>query len=101
MAAKRNNIDANCNKVFNAKCNNFSMYNVITFLAHNVIMQNVSIREVKSKNAHGMCIQAGYWCEWTGATERAFITEKYHILGGGAGLLCFGKQGPGPRVASC
>ena len=57
--------------------------------------------EVYSKNAHGMCIQAGYWCEWTGATERGFITEKYHILGGGAGLLCFGKQGPGPRVASC
>ena len=39
--AKCNNIDAKCNKVFNAKCNNFSTQNVITFLTHNVIMQNV------------------------------------------------------------
>ena len=39
--AKCNNIDAKCNKVFNAKCNNFSMQNVITFLTQNVITQNV------------------------------------------------------------
>ena len=30
--AKCNNIDAKCNKVFNAKCNNFLTQNVITFL---------------------------------------------------------------------
>ena len=42
IAAKCNNIDAKCNKVFNAKCNDFSTQNVlITFLTHNVITQNV------------------------------------------------------------
>lgn len=35
---KFNNIDAQCNKSFNTKCYNLSMQNVITFLAHDVIM---------------------------------------------------------------
>ena len=38
---KCNNIDAKCDKVFNAKCNNFSTQDVITFLTQNVITQNV------------------------------------------------------------
>ena len=65
-AAKCNNIDAKCNKMFNAKCNiraiytrknktrlifsringpNISTQIVITFLTHNVITQNVIICE--------------------------------------------------------
>ena len=44
-AAKCNNIDAKCNKMFNAKCNNLSTQIVITFLTHNVITQNVIISE--------------------------------------------------------
>ena len=36
--AKCNNIDAKCNKMFNAKCNNLSMQIVITFLTQNVII---------------------------------------------------------------
>ena len=43
--AKCNNIDAKCNKIFNAECNNLSTEIVITFLAHNVITQNVIISE--------------------------------------------------------
>ena len=42
---KCNNIDAKCNKIFNAKCNNLSTQIVITFLTHNVITQNVIISE--------------------------------------------------------
>ena len=34
-----------CNNLFNAKCNNLSTQIVITFLMHNVIMQNVIISE--------------------------------------------------------
>ena len=45
IAAKCNNIDAKCNKIFNAKCNNLSTQIVITFLTHNVITQNVIISE--------------------------------------------------------
>ena len=44
--AKCNNIDAKCNKIFNAKCNNLSTQIVITFLTHNVITQNVIISEI-------------------------------------------------------
>ena len=45
IAAKCNNIDAKCNKVFNAKCKNFSTQNVRTFLTHNVItLKSVSMR---------------------------------------------------------
>ena len=40
-----NNIDAKCNKIFNAECNNLSTQIVITFLTHNVITQNVIISE--------------------------------------------------------
>ena len=36
--AKCNNIDAKCNKIFNATCNNLSTQIVITFLTHNVII---------------------------------------------------------------
>ena len=43
--AKCNNIDAKCNKIFNAECNNLSTQIVITFLTHNVITQNVIIFE--------------------------------------------------------
>ena len=43
--AKCNNIEAKCNKMFNAKCNNPSTQIVITFLTHNVITQNVIISE--------------------------------------------------------
>ena len=43
--AKCNNIDAKCNKIFNAECNNLSTQIVITFLTHNVITQNVIISE--------------------------------------------------------
>ena len=43
--AKCNNIDAKCNKIFNAECNNLSTQIVITFLMHNVITQNVIIFE--------------------------------------------------------
>ena len=76
-------IAAKCNT--NAKCNNFSTQNVITFLTHNVITQNViqvgtrsqsTKSEVCIKNAHGMRIQADYWWRWTGATEEGVITEK-------------------------
>ena len=49
---KCNNIDAKCNKVFNAKCNNFSTQNVITFLTHNVITQNVITRMVFRNHYH-------------------------------------------------
>ena len=45
IAAKCNNIDAKCNKIFNAECNNLSTQIVITFLTHNVITQNVIISE--------------------------------------------------------
>ena len=45
-AAKCNNIDSKCNKIFNAKCNNLSTQIVITFLTHNVITQNVIISEI-------------------------------------------------------
>ena len=45
IAVKCNNIDAKCNKMFNAKCNNLSTQIVITFLTHNVITQNVIISE--------------------------------------------------------
>ena len=38
IAAKCNNIDAKCNKIFNAKCNNLSTQIVITFLTQNVII---------------------------------------------------------------
>ena len=41
--AKCDNIDAKCNKIFNAKCNNLSTQIVIAFLTHNVITQNVII----------------------------------------------------------
>ena len=34
--AAKCNTDASCNKVFNAKCNNFPTQNVITFLTQNV-----------------------------------------------------------------
>ena len=44
--AKCNNIDAKCNKIFNAECNNLSTQIVITFLTHNVITQNVIISEI-------------------------------------------------------
>ena len=44
--AKCNNIDAKCNKIFNAKCNNLSTQIVITFLTHNLITQNVIISEI-------------------------------------------------------
>ena len=43
--ARCNNIDAKCNKIFNAECNNLSTQIVITFLTHNVITQNVIISE--------------------------------------------------------
>ena len=43
--AKCNHIDAKCNKIFNAECNNLSTQIVITFLTHNVITQNVIISE--------------------------------------------------------
>ena len=43
--AKCNNIDAKCNKMFNAKCNNLSTQIVITFLTHNVVTQNLIISE--------------------------------------------------------
>ena len=43
--AKCNNIDAKCNKIFNAEYNNLSTQIVITFLTHNVITQNVIISE--------------------------------------------------------
>ena len=46
IAAKCNNIDAKCNKIFNAKCNNLSTQIVITFLTHNVITQNAIISEI-------------------------------------------------------
>ena len=62
--AKCNNIDAKCYKVFNAKCNNFSTQNVITFLTHNVITQNVIQVGTRSQSTklddysmNGMCIQ--------------------------------------------
>ena len=45
IATKCNNIDAKCNKMFNAKCNNLSTQIVITFLTHNVITQNVTLSE--------------------------------------------------------
>ena len=54
------------------------MQNVITFLTHNVMTQNVTKictrsqstkLEIYSKNAHGMCIPADYWWEWSGAAE--------------------------------
>ena len=45
IAAKCNNVDAKCNKIFNAECNNLSTQIVITFLTHNVITQNVIISE--------------------------------------------------------
>ena len=44
--AKCNDIDAKCNKIFNAKCNNHSTQIVITFLTHNVITQNVIISKI-------------------------------------------------------
>ena len=43
--AKCYNIDAKCNKIFNAEYNNLSTQMVITFLTHNVITQNVIISE--------------------------------------------------------
>ena len=43
--AKCNNIDAKCNKIFNAECNNLSTLIVITFLTHNVVTQNIKISE--------------------------------------------------------
>ena len=46
IASKCNNIDAKCNKIFNAKCNNLSTQIVITFLTHNVITQNAIISEI-------------------------------------------------------
>ena len=64
IAAKCNNIDAKCNKVFNAKCNNFSTQNVIIFLTHNVITQKVIQVGTRSQSTkseaysiNGMCIQ--------------------------------------------
>ena len=45
IVAKCDNIDAKCNKKVNAKCNNFSTQNVITFLTHIVIRQNVTTLE--------------------------------------------------------
>ena len=39
------NINAKCNKIFNAECNNLSTRIVISFLTHNVITQNVIISE--------------------------------------------------------
>ena len=44
--AAKCNIDAKCNKIFNAECNNLSTQIVITFLTHNVITQNVIISEI-------------------------------------------------------
>ena len=38
IAAKCNNTDAKCNKIFNTKCNNLSTQIVITFLTQNVII---------------------------------------------------------------
>ena len=45
-SAKCTNIDAKCNKTFNAKCNNLSTQIVINFLTHNVRTQNVIISEI-------------------------------------------------------
>ena len=46
--AKCNNIDAKCNKAFNAKCNNFPTQNAITFLTQNVTTQNVIKRSTQN-----------------------------------------------------
>ena len=43
--AKCNNIDAKCNNISNAECNNLLTQIVITFVTHNVITQNVTISE--------------------------------------------------------
>ena len=43
--AAKCNTNAKCNKIFIAKCNNLSTQIVITFLTHNVMMQNVIISE--------------------------------------------------------
>ena len=50
--AAKCNTNAKYNKVFNAKCNDFSPQNVITFLTHNVITQNVITRMVFRNHYH-------------------------------------------------
>ena len=43
IAAKCNNINAEYNKVINAKCKNFPMQNAITFLTQNVISLELQV----------------------------------------------------------
>ena len=47
VATKCNNINSKCNKISNAKCKNFAMQNVITFLKENLIMQIVITPELQ------------------------------------------------------
>ena len=65
--AAKYNTNAKCNNI-DAKCNNFSTQNVITFLTHNVITQNVIQVGTRSQSTkseaysiNGMCNQADYW----------------------------------------
>ena len=76
--AKCNNIDAKCNKAFNAKCKNFSTQNVIQVGTRSQSTKS----EVYSIN--GMCAQTDYW--W------GYRVTKFAIKGTGESHKLFGDK---------